>query len=192
MEPKNTVGTYFELKRRKYMSNTSKFLKKIIVVVDQRVQNPYEFSYPTTAGSSLPFGDYSLLGFVSKVAIVRKTIEDLRACVKPENSFDFEQELHQTRSLDYFALIIEGTMSDLAQAEYRYPGEMSTINVFQSVLDLSVRYRVPVWVAETRQMGQRIVERLLMEYVRHICIGFDVMDSLRRAVDLKKALTSHS
>lgn len=78
----------------------------------------------------------------------------------------FERELYKSRALDYFALIIEGSLSDLAGGQYR--SKMSPKSAIQSLLAFSIRYRLPIFFCESRQYGQRITESLLCKYVREI------------------------
>jgi DNA excision repair protein ERCC-4 len=151
------------------MRKAHRLFEQIVLVVDSREQCPYRFKHPTVPGS-LPTGDYSILGFEDKVAIERKSVEDLVGCLKGQNRERFERELQRSRALDYFALVLEGSLSDLAAGQYR--SEMTPASVVQSVLALAVRHRVPVWFAESRQMGQRITESLLEKYARDVCKRF--------------------
>ena len=151
------------------MKQTHRLFESITIVVDTREQRPYRFSHPTVT-AALPTGDYSLLGFEDKVIIERKSIEDLVSCLKGTNRGRFERELQRSRALDYFALVVECSLSDLAAGAYR--SEMSPASVVQSIIALSVRYRVPVFFAESREMGTRITESILEKYARDVCVRF--------------------
>lgn len=70
------------------------------------------------------------------------------------------------KALDYFALVIEGSLSDLANGKYR--SRMLPKSAVQSLLAFSVRYRLPVFFAENRQFGQRVTESLLCKFGREI------------------------
>ena len=74
----------------------------------------------------------------------------------------FERELYKARALDYFALIVEASLSDLANGNYR--SQMGPKSAIQSLLAFSVRYRLPIWFCESRKYGQRVTESLLLKY----------------------------
>ena len=139
--------------------------EKIIIVVDTREQLPLTFSIPTERGT-LATGDYSVKGLEDYIAIERKSIDDLVACLKNGERERFERELARGRGLDYFALVIE---CDLAQlAEHQYQSLMTPASVIQSILTFSVRYKLPVFFCENRQYASRIIESLLQKYVREL------------------------
>ena len=152
------------------MRKNFRLFQSIVIVVDSREQRPYTFKHPVITGT-LATGDYSLLGFEDKVAVERKSIDDLVGCLKDDNRERFEKELARSRSLDYFCLVIEASLSDLVQGQYR--SNINPAAVVQSILALGVRYRVPVWFAETRDLGQRITESILEKYARDVCCRFE-------------------
>lgn len=123
----------------------------------------------------MPVRKYSIRGFEDKVAIERKTLEDLVGCLKGGQRERFEREIQRSRALDYFGVVIEGSLSDLAGGNYR--SEMNPKSVVQSVLALAVRYHVPVWFAENREVGQRITESLLEKYAYNLCRRFEQLHS---------------
>ena len=134
------------------------------IKIDTREQRPYRFETPAQVGT-LSCGDYSIVGLENHVAIERKTIDDLIGCLTTGRG-RFERELHHGRALDYFALVIEGSLSDLSNGNYR--SKMLPKSAIQSLLAFSVRYRLPVFFAENRSYGQRVTESLLLKYAREI------------------------
>lgn len=136
----------------------------MILKTDSREQRPYEFKTPSQVGT-LPTGDYSICGLEDHVAIERKTLDDLIGCLTKDRD-RFERELFKGKALDYFALVVESTLSDLANGEYK--SQMSPKSAIQSLLAFSIRYRLPVWFCESRAYGQRITESLLCKYAREV------------------------
>ena len=145
--------------RRK--SNVEQSMK---IVTDSREQLPYKFETQSEVGT-LSCGDYSIVGLENCISIERKTIDDLIGCLTSGRD-RFERELHRGRALDYFALIIEASLSDLANGRYR--SQMKPKSAIQSLLAFSIRYRLPVFFCESRQYGQRVTESLLCKYIREI------------------------
>ncbi|MFI5329906.1 MAG: ERCC4 domain-containing protein [Desulfobaccales bacterium] len=83
--------------------------------MDTREQQPYDFARYGTAveAATLPAGDYSLPGFKDRVAIERKSLNDLVGCLKGSNRERFEKELARGRAYDLFCIVIEAPLSDM-------------------------------------------------------------------------------
>ena len=110
-------------------------------------------------------GDYSIVGLEDHISIERKTVDDLIGCLTIGRE-RFVNELHKGKALDYFALVVEASLSDLANGHYR--SKMVPKSAIQSLLAFSVRYRLPVFFCENRQYGQRVTESLLCKYAREV------------------------
>lgn len=134
------------------------------IKIDTREQLPYEFRTSSEVGT-LSIGDYSVAGLEDSVAVERKTIDDLVGCLTTGRE-RFERELHRGKALDYFALVVEASLSDLANGRYR--SKMNPKSAIQSLLTFSVRYKLPIFFAESREYGQRVTESLLLKYAREI------------------------
>ncbi len=131
-----------------------------MILIDTREQQPYEFKIPSRP-ATLETGDYSIAGSSGLMSIERKTVDDLVQCLSYDRE-RFEKELARSRKLEYFALVVEGSLSDLAQGHYK--SDMSPKSVVQSLVAFSVRYRAPIFFCESRAYGQRITESLLEKY----------------------------
>jgi len=110
-------------------------------------------------------GDYSISGLEDNVAIERKELNDLIGCLTTDRE-RFKKELHKGKALDYFALVIEGSLSDVTNGRYR--SQMNPKSAIQSLIAFSVRYRLPIWFCEARPYAQSVTESLLYKYVREI------------------------
>ena len=131
----------------------------ITIKIDSREQRPYEFQ--NSEVGTLSIGDYSICGLEDYISIERKELNDLIGCLNTGRE-RFERELYKARALDYFALIVEASLSDLANGNYR--SQMGPKSAIQSLLAFSVRYRLPIWFCESRKYGQRVTESLLLKY----------------------------
>ena len=134
------------------------------ILIDTREQKPYSFETEAVTGT-LATGDYSIAGLQDHIAIERKTIDDLIGCLSKGRD-RFERELFRGKSLDYFALVVEADLSDIAKGAYR--SKMLPRAVLQSLMAFSIRYKMPIWFVGNRQYGQRITESLLTKYVREV------------------------
>ncbi len=135
------------------------------IIIDSREQAPLAFSLPMEIGP-LVTGDYSIKGLEKFIAIERKSPDDLVGCLKSGQRERFERELSRGRGLDYFALVVECDLANLAKGDYR--SRMLPKSVVQSLLAFSVRYRLPVFFCPGREYAARVVESLLLKYVAEL------------------------
>jgi len=133
------------------------------IKIDSREQAPYEFE--NSEVGTIPVGDYTIYGLENHIAIERKELNDLIVCLTTGRE-RFEKELYRSRGLDYFSLIVEASLSDIANGRYR--SDMNPKSAIQALLAFSVRYRLPIFFCENRKYGQRITESLLCKYAREI------------------------
>jgi len=121
------------------------------LIVDTREQCPLDFSrYDCEVErGTLATGDYSVAWLEHMAAIERKSINDLVACCMGEQRDRFERELSRGRELECFCVVVEASMQDVAEHNYR--SNMHPHAVLQSLLTFQVRYRVPfVWAGSPR------------------------------------------
>lgn len=106
-------------------------------------------------------GDYSILGFEDRVSIERKEKNDMIGCLTTGRD-RFERELVRGMELDYFALVIEASLTDLATGNYR--SRMNPKSAVQSLVAFSIRYKLPIFFCDNRKFGSRITESLLQKF----------------------------
>lgn len=126
------------------------------VIVDSREQAPFAFSGPRYEGltvevGTLAVGDYSLAGLTDKVAVERKSLPDLVACLGRERE-RFERELQRGAALDAFAVVVEASWADLAGGQYR--SKIKPHAARQSALAFAGRYRLPFLFAGSRAAAE--------------------------------------
>lgn len=141
--------------------------KAVKIVVDSREQRPFTFLGERYAGvtveaGTLAVGDYSLAGLTDKVAVERKELADLVACLGRERE-RFERELQRGAALDAFAVVVEASWADLASGNYR--SKMQPHAACQSVLAFAGRYRVPFLFAGSRAAAEYMAWGFLRQYL---------------------------
>jgi DNA excision repair protein ERCC-4 len=135
------------------------------LIVDSREQRPYDFQGHDVQVEGLPVGDYSVSGGEGLVAVERKSLDDLIGSLTSGRA-RFERELYKMRALDYRALVIEATLSDIVNGRYR--SQMNSKAVVQTLVAFSIRYDLPVWFCGDRVAGRMITESLLAKYVTEL------------------------
>lgn len=138
------------------------------ILIDSREQRPFEFASfnvaPETA--ALPCGDYSLPGFVDRVAVERKSLDDLIGCLKGKDRDRFERELARGGHYELFAVVVESSLADVSRG--RYKSEMKPHSALQSIIAFQVRYRVPFLWCGSRKAAEYVTHGLLCKYLREI------------------------
>ncbi len=138
------------------------------IVVDSREQAPWTFdSAPVYEGTSvetgtLATGDYSLRGMENAVAVERKSLPDLVACLGRERD-RFARELARARGLESFAVVIEGSFTDLKQGQYR--SMLNPHSACQSICAFMARWHIPFVFAGTRAAAEYATWSLLRQFV---------------------------
>jgi ERCC4-type nuclease len=141
------------------------------IVIDSNEQLPYKFQTPSIR-AKLPTGDYSLEGFEDRISIERKELNDLIKCLmngSKNDTFDrdrFERELLRGMEFDYFAVVVEASLSDIVSGNYR--SKMTPKSAIQSLLAFSVRYKLPIFFCDNRAYAQRVTESLLLKYAKEL------------------------
>ena len=137
------------------------------VTVDSREQAPFAFQHEKYAGTvveagALDTGDYSLVGLADRVAVERKSLPDLVACLGRERE-RFERELQRAAALDAFCVVIEAPWADLAAGQYR--SQLNPHSACQSVLAFACRYRIPFLFAGSRAGAEYVTWGFLRQYL---------------------------
>lgn len=143
---------------------------KPVIVCDTREQCPLSFSESVeVVVDTLHTGDYSLAGATDRVALERKSLDDLVGTLvtaywrkDDEPPKRFERELERMRSFDLRAVIVEASLTDLAK--HRYVSMTHPSSVFGAICSIHANYGVPFIFAETRAVAGRLVERLITAY----------------------------
>lgn len=133
------------------------------IIQDSREQAPFRFEgFPAVVEvAGLDAGDYSLAGFERRVAIERKSLPDLVACLGVERE-RFARELARLRGYDCAAIVIEASADDLRAGHFR--AKLNPEAAWQSVLAFAQRYRIPFFWSESRADAEETTFHLLRHY----------------------------
>ena len=140
----------------------------MLILIDTREQLPYQFIDKdcTTEVCTLTVGDYSLPGLTDKVAIERKSLDDLINCFMGPNRDRFEKELQKLRYYEVAVVIIEGNQTDILKGSYT--SQMLPQSAMETISAFYIRYRVPFLFCSDRSGGERMTFSLLQKYYYEI------------------------
>ena len=137
----------------------------IPIVVDTREQAPFIFlGLPVVvSAAALEAGDYSVAGFTRRIAVERKSLQDLVGCLGTDRE-RFERELARLRGYDAAAVVVEAPFHDLRAGNYR--SQMDPAAAWQSVLAFIQRYRLPFLFCDCRADAEKATFDFLRHYAR--------------------------
>ena len=137
----------------------------VTLIVYTREQQPCVFSAPGvhTIRRALPTGDYSVEGFEDRVAVERKTLDDLvGSLIRARDRF--LREMRRFETYEARCIVVEADWTDVA--ERRYAGGVHPKAVFGAVLSLVVDHGMPVYFLSNRQIACRFTEDFLLRFHR--------------------------
>jgi ERCC4-type nuclease len=137
------------------------------ITVDSREQEPFSFTGPRYEGTTcevgtLQSGDYTLAGLGDRVAVERKSLQDLTMCLGRERP-RFERELMRAAAFDAFCVVVEASWGDLATRHYR--SQLDPHSACQSVAAFSARYRIPFMFCGSREGAQYFCWSFLRQFL---------------------------
>ncbi len=133
------------------------------IVVDTREKKPYRFS--GAIKKPLKVGDYSIEGYEDKVAIERKSLQDWVQCCIGKNRERLEREIERSKSLNFFAIIIESDVESIWKA--RLWSKIPRSAIINTAIAWQVKHDIPIIFVSRRSDGKRAVETLLKSYLKY-------------------------
>lgn len=132
------------------------------IITDTREQKAYKF--PESTERALDTGDYSLEGLEDRVAVERKTRNDLLGCIGQERE-RFERELERLSSFDLAVIMVEANFRDMLNLPNW--SELTKSQVFGSLLSWIPKYGVVFFFAGSRKVGQKATKKILEKFQKY-------------------------
>ncbi len=136
---------------------------RITLMVDTREKLPWCFSNNVDVEvATLRQGDYSVAGFEDRIAIERKSIDDLVQSVTWQRD-RFFRELERLSEYDFKCIFVEASMDDIA--EHRYIGIAHPNGVMGTLQSIQLK-SIPVIFACNRKWAALYAEGLLTKWAK--------------------------
>ena len=136
--------------------------RKPTIVIDTREQRPLTFITETSV-HTLKFGDYSIAGLESRVAVERKSIDDLFSSFT-RTRVRMDERLQELGGLDMTAIVIEGTALDIARGSKR--SAVNGRSLLGSVATRCAQLGVAFVLAGDRYGAAAFTESFLLAYAK--------------------------
>ena len=140
--------------------------RRLHIIRDTREQDGFTFKdgfdpAPVVKVATLDHGDYSLDGFEARIAIERKSLQDLVGCLGRDRE-RFVRELERLRGYDFAAVVVEEPLSALRGGHFR--GALDPKAGEQSVWAWSQRFGIPFYFCAGKADAERVAFDLLRHY----------------------------
>lgn len=132
----------------------------ITAVIDTREQAPLDLLVPSVRGT-LAVGDYSVRGLEHLVAVERKSLPDLLACVGRERD-RFDRCIKSMRSYEVRILVIEASLGTIELGQWR--SQLTPTQVKAALY--SWAKHVTIFPAGDRLTAARVVSGILFSAAR--------------------------
>ena len=121
-----------------------------MIIQDTREQRPFSFDgYDVEVQlGALRTGDYSVPGYEDRIAVERKSLDDLIGSITIGRA-RFERELTRGSAMELFQVAIEASFDDIRY--HRYKSAMTPKSAIASILAFQARYRIPFCFYGSRQ-----------------------------------------
>ena len=123
----------------------------MVILSDYREKAPFHFEGYEVERTNLEVGDYSIQGLEKLIAVERKSLDDLTACMGRDRE-RFVNELRRARSMRCFCVIIEGSFFDLQSG--RYFSSIKSEQAVASVMGWQSSFRIPFFFAGGRSEAE--------------------------------------
>lgn len=139
----------FESKKKYLIQDSYPF----IVAIDTREQLPYTFRFDGlevpvfTTSRTLKSGDYSILGFESKIAVERKSKADFYGSVSSGRE-RFEREFQRLSRMERACVVVEASQEEILSGYEN--SQMNPNCVLLTAISWASKYRVPIFFATDR------------------------------------------
>ena len=152
------------------------------IIIDSREQDALTFANLPADVGTLDTGDYSVRGLEHLVALERKSLPDLLACVGRERD-RFKRELQRLRAYRFRLLLVEADAAEIEAGDWR--SELTPAHVMGSLAAWAAQYGLPVWLAGNHEAAGRFAERWLYQAARCVWLEHEA------AAGLLTAATNH-
>ena len=136
--------------------------EQVTAVIDSREQLPLNLSPLNTTTATLSTGDYSVHGLEHIVAIERKSLDDLVACVGRERE-RFDSEVQRLLAYQTRAILVEATWAEIEIGQWR---SKVTPTAAMGSLCAWLAMGLPIVMAGNRHRAGKITARLLFIVAR--------------------------
>lgn len=130
----------------------------ITCIIDSREQHPLPLDPLKHIVKKLEVADYSALGYEHKIAIEKKSLNDLCACVGRERD-RFDRMVKRLLEYEYRAIVVTDDWSKIDLKQYR--GTLTPIQIYSAIMAWAMTAQVPIMFMGSHQRAGLAVARMI-------------------------------
>ncbi len=142
---------------------------KPVIMIDQREKLPWKFDSPTES-ALLQTADYSIRGLEHRIAIERKSLDDLLGCVG-RNRERFTRELERLQGIQCRCVVVESSLEDIRAGSWR--PQITPAQTVGSIASWMAKFNVCFFLAGNRDLAARFAERFLVNAARTLASEYE-------------------
>lgn len=131
---------------------------EITCVIDSREQVPLPLEPLRHIVKKLDCADYSVVGLEDKIAIEKKSLNDLCACVGRERR-RFDAMVERLKKYEFRAIVVTADWSDIDLK--RYHGQLTPTQVYGALMGWAMSCNVPIMFMGDHHRAGIAVARML-------------------------------
>jgi len=136
--------------------------ENVTVIIDNREQLPFTLAPMKTVRGTIQTGDYGILGLENRIAVERKSLDDLCGVVGVGRE-RFEREIQRLLAYEVHAIVVEASWIDIEAGMWR--SKVTSAAVMGSLMSWQAR-GVNILMAGRRDIADRLAARLLFSAAR--------------------------
>jgi len=133
-------------------------IEDITCVIDSREQDPLPLSPLKTIVKKLDVADYSAVGYENKIAIEKKSLNDLCACVGRERA-RFDRMVKRLLDYEYRAIVVTDDWSKIDLKQYY--GTLTPTQVYGAIMAWAMTAQVPIMFMGSHERAGLAVARMI-------------------------------
>lgn len=133
-------------------------LEDVTAKIDTREQRPLILAPLRVVYGKLDTADYSVDGLEDKIAIEKKSLDDLIACVGRERD-RFDRMVKRLREFKYRAIVVTDDWCKIDMKQYR--GTLTPTQIYGAIMGWAMSCNVPIMFMGDHQRAGLAVARML-------------------------------
>lgn len=139
--------------------------ENVTALIARNEKMPFDVTPLGMAEATLSTADYSVRGLEDMVALERKSLDDLVACLGVDRD-RFTRELQRMKAYPFRAVVVEAAWSELELGNYR--SRISSKAACHSIISFQTRYCIPFMFAGSRESAQRYAVYFLYSAAKRV------------------------
>jgi len=146
------------LRNKRQLKESNLKIEDLTAVIDSREQNPLPLDPLKTVIKKLEVADYSAVGYENKIAIEKKSLNDLCACVGRERE-RFDRMVKRLLNYEYRAIVVTDDWSKIDLKQYH--GTLTPIQIYSAIMAWAMTAQVPIMFMGSHQRAGLAVARMI-------------------------------